>query len=237
MKVILDGDLIVGRFNGDGEGVEIPVELLAFDDAVLRFDGEKIIDASDITDWVIDLSGRKRLPAMHPGSDWQEIDCAFDADLISENDVWRVKTDADELVSAKAATMLAIVAAANQFTAPILAKYPTAETSGWSLKQAESEAIIAAADAGSSIPDAVAETMIMKTLASGNNWDDAEVETAARAVVAKVEQFASISAMVEIMRTQSVTAVEAANNLEELEATKTQLMQTATALAVKYGLA
>lgn len=237
MKIILDGDLIVGRFNGDGEGVEIPVELLAFDDAALRFDGEKTIDASDITDWVIDPSGRKRLPAMHLGSDWQEIDCAFDADLIFENDVWRVKTDADKLASAKTETLDAIVAAANQFTAPILKKYPTAEVTGWSLKRPESEAIIAAADASSSIPDALAETTIMKTLASGNGWNDAEVVAAARAVVAKAKQFAGISAMVEIMREQSVTAVEAANDLAELEVTKTQLMEAATALAVQYGLA
>jgi len=38
------------------------------------------------------------------------------------------------------------------------------------------------------------------------------------------------------MREQSVTAVEAANNLAELEATKTQLMEAATELAVQYGL-
>ena len=236
MKVILDIDLIVGRFSGDGEGVKIQAELLAFDDAVLRFDGEKIIDASDITDWIIDPSGRKRLPSMHPVSDWQELDCAFDVDLVFENGVWRAKTDADKLASAKTATMLAIVASANQFTAPILEKYPTAETSGWSLKEAESEAIIAAADASSSIPDALAETTIMKTLASGNGWNDAEVVAAARAVVAKAKQFAGISAMVEIMREQSVTAVEAANDLAELEVTKTQLMEAATALAVQYGL-
>lgn len=233
MKYLVDQDLIIGTTTGDGLGVFSEINLPI---RSLRFIGDAIIDATPITAWLIDDNGQKRLPAMHPVSDWQELDCAFDADLNSENDVWRVKTDADKLVSAKVATMLAIVAAANQFTAPILAKYPTAETSGWTLKQAESEAIIAAADAGSSIPDALAETMIMKTLASGNNWDDAEAEAAARAVVAKVEQFAGISAMVEIMRTQSVTAVEAANNLEELEATKTQLMQTATALAVQYGL-
>ena len=169
--------------------------------------------------------------------DWQQLNAPFDCRMERDGDQWIVVTDAMRLASAKAKTMLAIVATANQFTAPILEKYPTAETSGWSLKQAESEAIIAAADASSSIPDALAQTMIMKALTSGNGWNDAEVVAAARAVVAKAKQFAGISAMVEIMREQSVTAVEAANNLAELEATKTQLMEAVTALAVKYGLA
>ncbi|PHR92520.1 MAG: hypothetical protein COA78_33385 [Blastopirellula sp.] len=237
MKVILETDIVTGSFSGDMDGVDISSELAVLPFEHLRFDGDDIVDASAIVDWLIDGAGQKRLPAMHPGSGFQVLQCAIDDELLFENDIWRIKTDADRLAEAKVATLQAIVAVADQFTAPVLAKYPLAETNGWALKQKESEAIIAALAAGNSIADTLAKTMILKVLAAASDWNDAAVEAAAIAIMAKAAEFGAIAAMVEIMREGAIVAVAATNDLAELEVVKGQLMQSASALAVQYGLA
>lgn len=93
---INESDLIV-ILGDQNNGHLVPDDLSTLDMDHLRFDGKKLIDANTITKWLIDDDGRKRLPAMHPNSDWQKLDCTFDAELIRDQKtgVWRVKTDAD----------------------------------------------------------------------------------------------------------------------------------------------
>ena len=144
--------------------------------------------------------------------------------------------DEQQLASQKQITLTNIVDLANQFTAPILAKYPQAETAGWSQKQAECQAIVTAADADQDIAPVLANTIIMKTIAAQAGLDNAAVEATARAVIAKAGEFAQIAAIVEVMREQAIAAVDAASDMEELDATKTQLMTSASALAAQFGL-
>lgn len=132
----------------------------------------------------------------------------------------------------KTAAIKAVVDRANGFTAPILNKYPEAERAGWFKREEEARSIIAAADKAA----AIAATAIIKSLveAAGETTDQAV--TRAQNIVDKADSFAAISAQVEIMRDQSITALNAVTNGAELEATIVSLKAQATALAAQYGL-
>ena len=202
----------------------------------LRWNGHSFIDCTKHNDWLVDDAGNKRLPVMHPGSDWQAISCDFDDALILDNGNWRVETDADRLAAAKARALENVVVLANGYTSGVLAKYPVAERQGWPQKQAECEIIAAADKAGTNISTALGKTKIIKAIATTTSWDDATIVATAKAVIAKADEFSAIAAMVEVMRNQAEVAINAAGTLDELETTKVDLMQQADVLAQQYGL-
>lgn len=229
-------DLISMR--GEGiVGLPVPADLQHIESAQLFFDGQNLLDASTVTDWLIDDSGSKRHPAMHGGKGWQAINCDFDDNLVLDTGQWRVETNADRFAQAKIVLIAGAVQAADSFTSSILAKYPAAEKAGWPQKQAECGIIIAADDASTSITEALNKTVLMKTIATAASWDNAATVLAARAIIAKANEFAAIAAMVEVMRNTADATINAASDWDELETAKTSLTQQAQALAEQYGLA
>ncbi len=234
--LILNTDLIEAVGDDSLVGVDIPTNLNALDIGQLRFDGTAIVDASTITDWLIDDDGKKRLPAMHVAKTWQTIACNFNDVLILDIDVWRVETDADHLAAAKANAIVGIVSRANSFTASILSKYPEAERTAWPQKQAEAQIIMAADAASTSITTAVNKTVLLKAMKTAQGLTNAQVVTLAALIMTKAGEFATIAAMVEVMRSDAETAISAASDLTALDAVKITLTQQTETLAAQYGL-
>ncbi len=83
-------------------GVEVPKELVNYPASSLCFDGKKIFLAVENSKWLVDDMGRKRIPSMHPESGWQELECAWDAELIKDqaSNEWRAKTSSELQVDA-----------------------------------------------------------------------------------------------------------------------------------------
>lgn len=140
---------------------------------------------------------------------------------------------ASELHHQKASARSAVIARANTFTSPILSKYPEAERAGWDKREAEARAIIAAGDKAA----AIAATLIIKALAVAADETTAATVARAEAIVAKAEEFAAISAAVEIMRDTALAAIDAVDDPADLPATLEALKAQALALAAEYGLA
>lgn len=99
--IILEGDMVVGRLDGDAVGVPVPDELRGLPNEQMRFDGQTLVDAADVTSWWIDDAGIKHL-AEDPGGTWQSMECAWDAPIMRVDGLWRVETDADRLEAMKA---------------------------------------------------------------------------------------------------------------------------------------
>ncbi len=99
-NVAISYDLPVGFSQGNA-GMRLNENLSSLPLSALRFDGEKIIDVRNHTDWLIDNAGNKRLPSSaHPDvNDWQSLSCSWDDQLIFEAGVWRIETDADRLAA------------------------------------------------------------------------------------------------------------------------------------------
>jgi hypothetical protein len=87
-------DLVVGRVEGDFDGIEIPADLLDLPDARLRVSGGAIIDVAQVSSWHVDANGRKH---MLPGEGRQAVSCAWGDRLILEAGAWRVRGPADDL--------------------------------------------------------------------------------------------------------------------------------------------
>lgn len=138
-----------------------------------------------------------------------------------------------DLDAIKADAKRAVIARANAFTAPILAAYPEAERAGWDKREAEARAIIAASDKAA----AIAGTVIIKALAAAAGEDAAATVARAERIVAKAQEFAAISAAVEVMRDQSLATIDAVDDAAEMQAALDALDAQATALAKQYGLA
>lgn len=140
---------------------------------------------------------------------------------------------AARLARSKESAKAAIVNRADAFTAPILSKYPEAERAGWDKREAEARAIIAAGDKAA----AIAATSVIKALATAAGETTAATVARAEAIAAKADEFAAISAAVEIMRDTALTAIDAVTDADEMPATLEALAAQATALAAQYGLA
>lgn len=87
MKFLIEGDLVVGVGSGDIVGVEAP-EFAAMDLAMLRFDGETIVDVSMRTEWFVDGRGVRRIA---PAPDRVALTCFID-DAIEPDGAgsWRI---------------------------------------------------------------------------------------------------------------------------------------------------
>lgn len=225
----VEADLVTGYMDGTG-GSGIASDLIAEPDQ-LRFDGEEIIDPSGLDLFAIDPLGRKRLPQMADPA-WPVLDCAFDDTIIRTDDGWRVETDADRLAEAKAAARRAIIARANAFTAPILSAYPEAERAGWDKRETEARTILAA----SNRTDAIAASSIIRALANAAGENTTATVARCEVIVAKAEQFAAISAAVEVMRDQALAAIEAVEDAADMPAVLAALDDQGLALAKQYGL-
>jgi len=99
MKALIDKDLVIGIAEGDISDIEIPMKLQNLPLSQLRFDGQKIVDASTYTTFYVDENGTKHIIQHNPS--WQELQCKFDDELVNENGVWRVKTKEDYLKELK----------------------------------------------------------------------------------------------------------------------------------------
>lgn len=93
MKVITNGDLVLGKASGDISGVEVPTNLIALPLNQLRYVNGSIQDVSSVTSWFIDQSGQKHIA--QTDSSWQSLTCDWDDELVFDN-TWTVIT-ADEL--------------------------------------------------------------------------------------------------------------------------------------------
>jgi len=211
-------------------GPVIPDDLIYLPDDRLRVIGGDVVDAATLDLFHVDEFGLRHAVA---GVGRSELECAWDVPLILDDDGWRIKNDADLLDRIKAKARTAIIARANTFTAPILSKYPEAERAGWDKREAEARAIIAAGDKVA----AIAATNVIKALATASGETAAATVTRAEAIAAKADEFAAISAAVEIMRDTALTAIEAVEAVADMPATLEALKAQATALAAQYGLA
>lgn len=229
MYAIIESDLVLGRVSGDGTGEMIPESLQALPFGQLRFDGKNLIDAATISTWLIDDFDRKRLPSMHLDSDWQSLDCSWDDVLIRDADTgdWRIETVDDRLASAKAEAKAVIVVFANTITDRIMDAYPKAETAGWASKQAEAAAIVAGGT--------VADTVVIKALATEQGLDATGVNALASAILVKANEFAAIAAAVENIRSQADAAIDAVSAIEDIPATLQMLKTQAEAKAAALG--
>jgi hypothetical protein len=217
------------------ETIACPDALENVPDEAIRFDGNAVVDARSIETWMIEPFGpssRKRLPAMNADEDWQILECGFDDVLIHGDNGWQVQSSEDELANAKIKIRANIVARANAFTAPILAKYPQAEIAGWDKREAEARSIVAAADKAAAISD----TKIIKALALAAGENTNATLLRAEAIVAKADEFSAISAAVEVMRDEAITTIDAVTDIADIPATLDALKAQAQALAEQYGL-
>lgn len=164
-----------------------------------------------------------------------------DATIYEDEEAWHTAVEnyrnnppvLGSLDEIKQAATRTIIASANAFTAPLLAKYPQAEKEGWPARLAEANLILAADDKSA----AIAQTTIIKALASAHNETEEETLDRANSIVTKATEFATISAMVEIMRDQALTAINAVDNREDMKPVLDGLAEQALALAKQYGLA
>ncbi|WP_306050077.1 hypothetical protein [Oceaniradius stylonematis] len=228
------GDLVIAT-GPNVNGPVIPAALAAVAPGHLRFDGDGLIDASDLDRFAIDTMGEKHLPVM-ADDEWPVIDCSIDDALIRDGETWRVKTADDALAAAKADAVRRAIARADALTAPVLAAYPEAERAGWDKREAEARAIVAASDAGGDVAAAIAGTLIVKAMADAGDWTETETIAKAHAIIDKAEGFAAISAAVEGMRERAVAAIEASADEAALAATLQTLDADALALAGQFGL-
>lgn len=129
---LIKEDLVQG-FGNQESWPKVPDDLIIHSITSLRFDGVKVINTNKIKNWLIDGSGLKRLPSMHPDKDWQAINCNFDDELIKESGVWRVKTDEDRQVEAKDIAKNAVRIQIDTFKDQLLGKYTDTEQQGWSV--------------------------------------------------------------------------------------------------------
>lgn len=153
--------------------------------------------------------------------------------------------DLDELAAAQAnveALRLAavqrearerIIAFADRATSPILSRYPEAERAGWHKREAEARSVIAAQDKAA----AIAATSVIRALAEATGESTAATVARAEAIATKADEFAAISAAVEIMRDQALAAIEAVTDPADMPAVLDALKAQATALAAEFGLA
>lgn len=93
MKAIVNKDLVISVVIGDVEALNIPEYLQNLPNYQLRFDGQKIVDASTYTTFYIDENGIKHIVQHDPS--WQELQCKFDDILVKDSDTgnWRAMTE------------------------------------------------------------------------------------------------------------------------------------------------
>lgn len=227
MRALIKGDFVTGA-GKRLPGPEIPMHMRTMPVGRLRvLDGE-IVDAAGLSTFYIDADGRKHAV---PGDGWQEIDCQWDdkLNLDAETGDWYLETDAERLATAKAAALKLFIGFADGLTAPILRKYPVAETTGWGTKQAEAAHILGGGD--------VADTMLIKALATEHGLDAAGTTALAQSVIDRATEFAAIAAAIESLRNQAQAAIEAVNDTDQIAPTLAALKDAATIKAAELGLA
>ncbi len=89
MKVITNGDLVLGETVGDVIGVDIPNNLINLPFSCLRLVNGVIQDVSSNTSWFIDQSGQKHI--VQSDLSWQSLTCDWDDELLFDN-TWCVIT-------------------------------------------------------------------------------------------------------------------------------------------------
>ncbi len=173
---------------------------------------ELVLIGDDINLYEVEING-----VWHPESQVQP-----------DRDDWILLDVADVLAEAKATALNTVILFADSITAPLLAKYPQAETAAWPAKQAEARALLAGGK--------LADTVVLKALADESNLDAAGVQILAKTILIKAAQFAAISVAIEVLRNAAETTIAAVTKIEDLPAVMAELKQTAEAKAKTLGL-
>lgn len=220
MKTIaqINGDMITSRATGDITGVEIPADLVAVPDELLRFDGSGLIALDDkLRDYWIDAVGTKHIVA---GDGWQKLKCRVGDELIASETGWRVKSAADTIAEARARARRAIVETADQITARITGQYPAAEVASWPTQEAEARAIVAGAAAET------APLVAALALAAGQT-----LSAYAQRVLAKSASYRQVIAAIKSLRDATDTALDAATTEAQVEAALASAQASAAQIA------
>ncbi|KEC73895.1 hypothetical protein RLPCCGM1_c2014 [Rhizobium leguminosarum bv. phaseoli CCGM1] len=109
---IVENDLVTRILSGD---LVAPETAVAFDGALtflpadrLGWDGEAIVDLATRNAFFVGEDGRKYAVA---GAGRQEVECSFDAELVKDAGVWRLRTASDDLVALKEAQIVLLTSA------------------------------------------------------------------------------------------------------------------------------
>lgn len=99
MKVSLQGDLVIGRGGDLMDGPELPKELESTPLMQLRYVNGAVVDASTITTFFIDPSGRKHATRNGPGSaTWPAVKCTLREMIVMRDDgTWAVETPSEAI--------------------------------------------------------------------------------------------------------------------------------------------
>ena len=93
MYAIIEGDLVVGISQNKtfANCIPIPDDMVIDDFDKFRYDGNEIIDVSNVTTFYIDSEGNKHI--IQSDTSWQELQCKWD-DILKqdENGIWQVVT-------------------------------------------------------------------------------------------------------------------------------------------------
>lgn len=93
-RALTHNDLVVGRTSFNQKPL-IPADLESYDASALRYDGSDIVLPGNYTTFYIDSDGVKHI--IQHDDLWQELECAFDDDLTTDDDGnWKVKDSNDE---------------------------------------------------------------------------------------------------------------------------------------------
>lgn len=140
----------------------------------------------------------------------------------------------------KQALQSAIITRANAMTAPILAKYPQAETLGWGQRAAEARQILSVLNDATSTTRAkeraIARADIIGAHAQRRGLSIAETEAHCQSIISNATAFARISEAVEAMRDDANAGIDAAADWPALHATVQALLTQAISMAKQYGL-
>lgn len=213
MYAIIDKDLIAGqRSSAASDTVPLPGEYRGFPLDRLRFDGTSIIDGATIGRWKIEtVNGDAflRLPSMHPGSGWPEIECAWDDVLVSDgNGGWRVETDEDALAAARDRAKALVVKRADAIIGRFLKSYPYFEEQTFKLQEEEAQAVRAGTMAAS-------DATFLLDLVQG---DETRVAAEAERILANATFFRKVSATGIVMRKDAFAAIDAAESQAQIDA-------------------
>jgi len=134
-------------------------------------------------------------------------------------------------------TMLtSIVSAANNFTAPLTAKYPQVVQAGFDKKQSEALSIISAFKKKGDVDKAIAETNMILEIKDQAKLSNEQVVGLCERIILKAREYSKVSVAVEMMQSEAETAIEAAKGIEALHQLQKFLNQRAGDLATQFGL-
>lgn len=139
----------------------------------------------------------------------------------------------DEL---KARAIQGVIGLADSLTEELTRGYPEAETKAWTQKLLEAKTLLEAVSAEAELVSVLSDLPILASLKQQAGFSDEQLVAKAKAIIAKGQLFATISAVVEVMREQAQTAIAAVTSEAELDLVSAEFKQAALAKAAELGL-